>query len=136
MNNSCSGTKSIKNETIENQSINNLTPIFQVSVKTKLLINEIKTELSTKKTNLDNFVPSKQLIETYSLMKIDGLIYISGFIQINENFQQSTLDEISVKTGMPSGKILTIHIPINNFDSFLKNEGIEYFQLTEKTKTN
>ena len=53
-----------------------------------------------------------------------------------ENFIKSTLDDISVKVGSQSGKFTTVQIPVNNFDLFLKNEGIEYFQVTEKVKTN
>ena len=53
---------------------------------------------------------------------------------IKENFVKSTIEDILVKTGSRSGKFTTVQIPINNFNLFLKNEGIEYFQITEKVK--
>ncbi len=54
----------------------------------------------------------------------------------NEAFANSSLIEIGVKIGNQSGKFTTIQVPINSFELFLKYQGIAYFEVTEKAKTN
>ena len=133
---SCSGSKKTINETELNQTITELTAIFNVSAKTRQLIKDIQDELTQQKVNIKKYLPSKSIIEKYDILKIGSIYHISGIMITKENFIKSTLDDISVKVGSQSGKFTTVQIPVNNFDLFLKNEGIEYFQVTEKVKTN
>lgn len=133
---SCSGTKKTINETEMNQIITELTTNFDVSTKTRQLIKDIQDELTEQKTTIKRYTPSKNIIEKYDILKIENVYHISGMMMTKENFSKSTLDDISVKTGSQSGKFTTVQIPMNNFDLFLKNNGIEYFQVTEKVKTN
>lgn len=133
---SCSGSKKTINETELNQTITELTAIFNVSAKTRQLIKDIQDELTQQKVNIKKYLPSKSIIEKYDILKIGSIYHISGIMITKKNFIKSTLDDISVKVGSQSGKFTTVQIPVNNFDLFLKNEGIEYFQVTEKVKTN
>src|SRR5690554_5497058 len=113
-----------------NQSITVLTANFNVSAKTIQLIQNIQDELTEQKKSINKYVPSKNIIERYDIISIENSYYISGMIMINETFENSSLREIGVKTGKQSGKFTTVQIPVNKFDLFLKNEEIEYFQVT------
>jgi hypothetical protein len=134
MTNACCGAKHMKNNTEMNQQKTDLIPIFDISAKTKLLINDIKTELNASKIKLENYTPSKKIIDSYNLLYIDNQIHISGLMLTNINFNKAKLDEISVKNGSSSGKITTVQIPLNKFDQFLKINGIEYFEVSIKIK--
>lgn len=119
-----------------NQQITDLTPIFNISAQTRLLINEIEKELNISKTKLENYTPTTEIIDKYSLIYIGNQIYISGFMLTKMNFDRTELDKISVKTGSTSGKLTTVQVPLNKLDQFLKNEQIEYFEIAVKAKIN
>lgn len=129
---SCSGTKQTGNKTKMKSAPINLTAKYNISARTRLLIKDIETELQNKKTNLKDFIPSKELVKKYGLLKINELFYINGFILINENFNESTLNELSIKTGAESNNLITVQVPVNKFDLFLQNKGIKYFKVSEK----
>ena len=132
----CSNTKYRKCNTEMNQQITDLTPIFNISAQTRLLINEIEKELNISKTKLENYTPTTEIIDKYSLIYIGNQIYISGFMLTKMNFDRTELDKISVKTGSTSGKLTTVQVPLNKLDQFLKNEQIEYFEIAVKAKIN
>jgi hypothetical protein len=132
----CNSTKYRKNNIEMNQQITDLTPIFNVSARTMLFINEVEEELKKSKTKLENYTPTIETIEKYSLIYIENLIYISGFMQIKMNFDKTKLDEISVKTGNINGKFITVQVPFSKFDQFLKNEEVEYFEIAIKVNNN
>lgn len=133
---SCSGTKRTNNKTEMNQTTTVLTANFDVSAKTRQLIKDIQDELSLQKISISNYVPSKNIIDKYDIIQIENLYHISGMMLTNETFDISSLNEIGAKIGTQSGKFTTVQIPINSFNLFLKNQGIAYFELTEKVKTN
>lgn len=131
---SCGGTKRIHNKTEMNQTTI-LTANFDVSAKTRLFIKDVQDELFVHKTSISKYVPSKNIIDKYNIIQIDNIYHISGMMMTNETFEKSGLNEIGVKISIQSGNIATIQIPVNNFDLFLKNQGITYFQISEKVKT-
>ena len=132
----CSGTKKTSYNTEMNQTATILTTNFDVSAKAKNLIKEIQDELISQKIFIINYVPSKNIIGKYDIINIKNTYHVSGMILSNKTFDNSSLNEIGVKIGNISGKFTLVQIPINSFDLFLKNEGIAYFELTEKAKTN
>lgn len=133
---SCSGTKKTNNKTEINQTTTTLIANFDVSAKTRQLIKDIQDELSSQKTSIGQYVPSKSIIVKYDIIQIENLYHISGIIITNETYDNSSLKGIGVKIANQSGNINTIQIPVNRFDLFLKNTGIKYFELTEKVKIN
>lgn len=133
---SCSGTKRTNNKTEMNQTTTVLTANFDVSAKTRQLIKDIQDELTEKKISISKYVPSKNIIDKYDIIQIENIYHISGMMMINETYENSSLNNIGVKIGKQSGKFTTIQVPVNSFDLFLKNQGIAYFEVTEKTKTN
>ena len=133
---SCSGTKRTNNKTEMNQSTTTLTANFDVSTKTRQLIKDIQEELDSQKISISKYVPSKSIIDKYDIIEIENIYHISGMIMTNEAFANSSLIEIGVKIGNQSGKFTTIQVPINSFELFLKYQGIAYFEVTEKAKTN
>ncbi len=133
---SCSGTKRTNNKTEMTQTTTTLTASFDVSAKTRQLIENIQDELDSQKISINKYVPSKNIIDKYDIIQIDNLYHISGLMMTNEAFEVSSLNKIGVKIGNQSGKFTTIQISTNSFDLFLKSQGIAYFGVTEKTKTN
>lgn len=136
MNYSCSGTKRTNNKTEMNQATTTLTANFDVSTKTRQLIKDIQEELDSQKISISKYVPSKSIIDKYDIIEIENIYHISGMIMTNEAFANSSLIEIGVKIINQSGKFTTIQVPINSFELFLKYQGIAYFEVTEKAKTN
>jgi hypothetical protein len=130
---SCKSSKKIvtNNEKIKvsnsNQSISN------ISARTKQFLTELEKELNGE--NISEFIPSKRLIDEYSIYKIKNEFFISGFVKINEKFDKSICENSSVQFGQPSGQITTVNIPLNYLSDFLKMSGIEYFEISEKVQT-
>lgn len=135
INYSCSGTKKANNKGEMNQTTTILRTNFDISARTRQLIQDIQDELFLHKISISQYVPSKNIIDKYDIIQIENIYHIGGMMMTNETFDNSSLNEIGVKIGSQSGQITTVQIPVNSFDLFLKNQGIAYFQTSEKTKT-
>ena len=131
---SCRVIKKSKTLNKNDEVTTKLDPSFSVSAQTRFFIKEIEDELVKQKVNLNHYNPSTSIIEKYNLTKIEDAIYVSGMIKIPDNFDISNLTKIGVLIGSQSGKITTVQIPIKNFDIFLNNNSIEYFQISEKVQ--
>lgn len=105
---------------------------FNISAYTKFLIHDIEKELKDNKVVLKNYVPSKFIVDTYSMMNINDIYHISGMAFINDKFVSTSLNKYQIKSGTTAGKVITLQIPINKLDSFFMMNDIEYFQISEK----
>ncbi len=132
----CSATKKNSSNKKEQQ----LKPTeykFGMSLHTKLFLadyNKEKSEFINKE-----YLPSDNLINNYSLKKIDNEYTVSGFIKTNSDFQKEDLVPLNIKNGSDVNKIITVIIPLSSVDDFLKLDGINYFEIGEKVelkKTN
>lgn len=129
---SCRSSK-INKKAKMNQTTNAFTLNFEVSAKTKRLIKDIRDELDMQKILISEYKPSKKIIEKYDFIKTQDTFYIGGMMITDETFDISGLREIGVKIGSQVGNFSTIQIPISSFGLFLENQGIKYFEVSEKT---
>ena len=83
---------------------------------------------------MDNYVPSKELIEKYNLRKLNGVYTISGFIKINNEFNENDLAQLNIKANSKIGEIMTVIIPLNSIEMFLKINGVKYFEISQKVE--
>ena len=125
---SCNGTKQIPNDI----ALSLLKPSYNLSTRSNQFLHELDYELMKSKKNLDEFTPSKKLIDEYSIKNIGNRYFISGFIKIKDNFNKSSLENNGVILGSTAGKILTVGVPFKYLPDFLNINTIEYFEISEK----
>ncbi|MDA0987502.1 MAG: hypothetical protein O3A55_07895 [Bacteroidetes bacterium] len=132
---SCNGTKqtTTKNEKI--MQTETLQSSYNISGRTKQFLNELEKELKESNKNLKTFIPSKKLIDEYSIKQINETFFVSGFIKKSENFDKTIFENSEVTFGQPSGQIITINVPLYFLSDFLNHKEIEYFEISEKVHT-
>lgn len=108
---------------------------FVVSAKTKLFLSELTRELDKKNSNISTFEPSEKLLQSYSIRKQNEVYFISGFIQINQHFNQNELESLQVALGSSTGNSRSVQIPFSALYQFLEISGIDYFEISEKSNT-
>jgi|GEM_PF-6428454 len=132
---SCSGTKqtTTKNEKI--MRTETLHSSYNISARTKQFLNELEKESKESNKNLKKFTPSKKMIEEYSLKQTNETFFISGFIKTGESFDKTIFENSGVTFGQPSGKIITVNVPLHFLSDFLNHKEIEYFEISGKVYT-
>lgn len=127
----CSASKKSrsKKEEAKQSSVENK---FDLSMHTKSFLVALEKERAGKST--ENFVPSEKLINTYDIKKLNGTYTISGFIKINDSYQEKALTQLNIKTGSAVSNIVTVVIPLESINSFLLISGIDYFEIGEKVE--
>lgn len=130
---SCSNKSKVsKSSEIESQTSSEITT--KISTRTKLLLSSLKKEQEASKLDKNAFVPSKELAEEYSITKLsDGIHYIKGLATLNKAFDENILTQLNIKSGSGLGNQNSLHIPLLNFEAFLKSPHITYFEIAEKS---
>ena len=59
--------------------------------------------------------------------------YIPALIKLSEIFNQKNFAKYDIRINTKAGSIYSIHIPLIEFNNFLKVEGIEYIELAHKS---
>lgn len=121
---SCANAKKEKTQMNYNES-----ELIQLSPLTQIFLREFDKEFS-KFNKTDNFIPSKNLTEKYSIINKDNQFYISGLIKIEDFAGDVDLPDLIVHT--KAGNILTVMIPLNQFYNIIVNKNIKYLQIDEK----
>lgn len=85
----------------------------KISASTRLLLHKIKQEEG--KFFFDGFVYKQDNA---------GKVYVSGFAEVNSNFNAASFETLGVKTGSKSGNIYTVRVPIENLQKFTQLENI------------
>ena len=122
----CSSTKKVEKSSVENHKEYR----FSLSLQTKLFLSDLEKERKGK--NLKDFEPTSALIEKYQIKKIQDAYSISGFIKINDDFNESDLKSLNIKINSTLNKTMTIIIPISTIHDFLELNGINYFEIATK----
>jgi len=104
--------------------------LFNLSLHTKLFLQELDKEIAIQKKG--DFIPSEQFIEKYNIQKIGDVHSISGFIKISNDFKEADLNSLNIKMGSKAGEIMTVIIPLEEMNKFLKIKGISYFEINKK----
>ncbi len=107
---------------------------MKLSLHTKQFIKEIE---STNK-NFDEFDFSDEFKKKYGIIKRNNQFFIGGFAKVNNHYNFLDLDNMNIKVNSKSGNIITLDIPLNSLDTFLKYDGVSYFEINQKVnlKTN
>lgn len=92
----------------------------KISASTRLLLHKLKQE--DGKVFFDGFVYKQDNF---------GKIYVSGFAEVNNNFNVASFETLGVKTGSKSGNIYTVRVPIENIGKFIELENIEAIDLDQ-----
>jgi hypothetical protein len=132
---SCNGTKQTTTKNEKVMQPETLQSSYNISGRAKQFLNELERELKESNRNLKTFIPSKKLIDDYSIKKINETFFISGFIKTSENFDKTIFENSGVTFGQPSGKIITVNVPLYFLTEFLNHKQIEYFEISEKVHT-
>jgi len=134
---SCNETKQAvktNNENIMQTEIFQTT--YNISARTKMFLSELENEISKAGKSIESFKPSEKLIESHNIRKQDDDYFISGFVKTNELFYRNSFEQINITFGQDTGNIITVQIPFKSLSQFLKGEGIEYFEISEKVSNN
>jgi hypothetical protein len=133
---SCNGTKQTTTKNEKTMQTETFQTSYNVSARTKSFLAELEKEISEAGNSIENFKPSDRLIEVYNIRKQSDTYFISGFIKTNEHFDRNGLEQINVTLGQATGIIVTVQVPFKSLSQFLKTEGIEYFEISEKATNN
>lgn len=136
---SCNGTKNTSKPntnqeqvSIEKKESLKFETTFDMSARTKLFLNSVEDEITSKGNNIDNFEPSPEIIENYGLKKRGELYIIRGFIKTTPDFTKNDLESKGVSFGRKVGEMMTISFPLNFLQQFLTTENITYFEISEQ----
>jgi len=105
--------------------------LVKMSPLTQMFLNDFGKEYDAFNKS-DNFIPSVELLEKYSLEKMGEVYFVSGLIKIDEF--AGDVDFPGLKINTKAGNILTVKIPLNFFYDVIVNNKIKYIQIDEKVK--
>jgi len=103
----------------------------KLSPRTEQFLNNLKNEKKLF-NETDNFIPSEELIEKYSLIKSNDIYYVAGLIKVDEFSGDVDLPGVNINT--KAGNIFTVQIPLNLFEQVIVNENLKYLQIDDKVK--
>lgn len=78
------------------------------------------------------FLPSDELIEQFNIIRIEGIYYVGGILQVKENIDGKSIEELGVKIGTKAGIVWTVKIPIGKVEDVLRLDDILYMQIDER----
>lgn len=134
---SCAETKKVSAKNQEQKKVENTTEMkseIKTSAFARLFINDLNKELDKQKKSIENYKPSKELIDKYGIQLFNDEYFIQGFITTNNQLDQTALNQLNITTGKPMGNKMTIRIPVKSFNQFLQIKGIEYFEMNPKSE--
>ncbi len=132
---SCSSkmnTKKDKTEAKSSQTEYNTKYKFDLSLHTKLFLQDLKKELAEKE--ITEFEPSSKLKTKYSITENGGEYRISGFIKTNNQYNKADLVALEININSSVGNIITVSIPLKSIYKFLELDGIKYFEISKKVE--
>lgn len=99
-----------------------------------MLIQDINKELSDNNISIENYNPTKTIIEKYNILLYNEEYFIQGFIKTNDQLNHNNFIKLNISTGVMMGDKATIRIPIKSFFQFLNITGVEYFEMNPKVE--
>ncbi|NND05236.1 MAG: S8 family serine peptidase [Saprospiraceae bacterium] len=76
-------------------------------------------------------VSHARLREKYRMYPQDGRSYVPAIVAVRAGFDRSKLHRFDVRINSDLGKILTIHIPSEQYKAFIELPGIEYVEIAK-----
>lgn len=112
-----------------------VTPVFDVSARTKLFLQALNRELAAHGGGLDSYTPSEELIGKYALDARGDAYHISGLMKYNDELSISDLMIAGVIMVAMAGEFTTVNVPVNALQYFFQARGITSFQISEKKQS-
>ena len=81
---------------------------------------------------MDTYVPSATLISKYALRKTNNKYTISGFIQLNPDFDDTAFKNIGGTLVSYSGTFKSFSVPLNQIRLFVHLKGIKRIEMNTK----
>ena len=75
-----------------------------------------------------------QLIEQYGLVEIEGNLFVSSFIVVDDEADISQLTSLNIEIETHVDNIYTATIPISNLEKLLSIQGIDYVEIGQKVE--
>jgi hypothetical protein len=101
----------------------------KISAYTRFFMSDINKQFAKNKSYI-----RKELCEKYPVNKFKEGYYVSCLALINNKFRSSDLYAAGILIGSRTGKIITLRVPIQNFNLINSLPGIDYIEIAGKTK--
>lgn len=134
---SCAETKKVSARQQEQSKVDNKTEMkseIKTSAFAKLFINDLNNELGKQNKSIEQYKPTKELMDKYSIQLFNNEYFIQGFVTTNKTLNHNELTRLNITLGRPMGNKSTIRIPLKSFNQFLVLDGIEYFEMNPKSE--
>lgn len=134
---SCAETKKVSAKQQENPKVENNNEMkteIKTSAFAKLFINDLNKELDKQNKSIENYKPTKELIDKYGIQLFNDEYFVQGFITTTDQLDQAELNKLNITTGSQMGNKSTIKIPLKSFFQFFNLKGIEYFEMNPKSE--
>lgn len=130
---SCEGTKKVSAQQKEKNKTEMKSEI-QTSAFAKLFINDLNKELEKQSKSIEQYKPTKELMDKYGIQFFNNEYYIQGFVTVNNALNKNKINNLNIVLGRQMGNKSTIRIPLKSFFQFLNLEGVEYFEMNPKSE--
>jgi len=101
---------------------------MKLSLQTKQFVKEMKS------IDIDESNISDEIISKYGIVTRNNQYFITGLAKVNERFDLQELKNMNININSKSGNIITLEIPLNDLDIFLKYKGVNYFEISQKVE--
>ncbi|MEI6123360.1 MAG: S8 family peptidase [Bacteroidota bacterium] len=101
----------------------------KISINTRIFINDVNIVYARNKTYVN-----KELCDKYPINKFKNGYYVSCLALVNKSYSSSDYINAGILIGSQTGKIITLRIPIENFDIIKSLKGIDYIEIAGKIK--
>ncbi|MBX2902321.1 MAG: S8 family peptidase [Chitinophagales bacterium] len=91
-----------------------------LSAGTKLLLHKLKKEEG--KVFFDGFVYKQDN---------RGSVYVSGLVEVENNFNPASFESIGVRVGTKTGNIYTVRVPVERFEKFTQTAGVKFIDVDQ-----
>ncbi len=103
-------------------------PVYKanMSPQAKRLLKDLEAE----DLHRQPFVPSPGLLDKYGLQISGDIYFIRGMIKVTEGFDKAEAEQLGVILNPPAGRIIPVSVPVQQLPALLRQEGIEYFEMS------
>lgn len=99
----------------------------RISADSRLFISDMKKSRAKNSSSYDN-----KFLEKYPVRDFNGKYYVSCLAKINESYEQQKLESQGMRIGSQTGNIITLRIPVENFQEKMDIPGISYIEIAGK----
>jgi len=109
-----------------------LATTIETSPFAKFFLSDLQQELKEQQKSLEDYVPTKALMDKYGVRLFNHVYLVQGFITTNDRFDLDRIKKLGISTGKPLGNKMTVSIPLSSLADFLNLPGVDYFEMNPK----